>query len=200
MPMTPTLRPSRSKTVKGLTMPPRGEAPGVDGFFEDVVGREDGEVGPLLELDTQVERAAVELVVGDERRVGPHRAQRADLGLAGEEVEDGRALEGVAPVEVEHAIRAGALAPDDVGDARGAAGVDDLAVRSEPEARVGLGELEVVGIEARMNVRRVQGGEVNLPVELWSRGGVVVAAGGSAERAQRASDGQPRAAEQRPCA
>ena len=49
----------------------------------------------------------------------------AHLGLAAEEVEDGRALEAVARVEVEDALGARALAVEDVRHARDAADVRD---------------------------------------------------------------------------
>jgi hypothetical protein len=163
MPMTATLRPSRLKHGERLEQRAEGRGPGLLRILEQVVGREDGEAR-VLELEPQVEPAVVELVVGDDHRVGAHRTERLDLGLAVVEVEDGRALEAVAAVEVQGALRASALAPHDVADARGAADVDDAARLAEPEARVDLAELQVVREEARVDVARVDEREVHLPL------------------------------------
>ncbi|MFO0671824.1 MAG: hypothetical protein U0235_19740 [Polyangiaceae bacterium] len=90
---------------------------------ELVVRRQGSEPAPALELGGHVERTAVELVVADDGGVGAERRERADLGLTRVEVEDRRALEDVARVEVEGAPGARALAAEDVRHARDATDV-----------------------------------------------------------------------------
>ena len=82
--------------------------------------------------------ALVELVVADDHRVGADRARGPDLRLAEEVVEDGRPLEEVACVEVEHAVGARALATEDVRHGGDAADVRDAVVGPETELGVDL--------------------------------------------------------------
>src|SRR6185436_1029279 len=155
---------------------------------------EDGEAGVVLDLEGEVDVAAVELVVRHHHRVGAHRGHRLHLRLTGEEVEDRGALEAVAAVEVEHAGRTGALATDDVPDPRRAADVGDGERVAQAEPVVDLPELEVVREEARVDVGRVDQGQVDLTVE--PRGMRVVVAPGRAEgEARRGQQGEARGTE-----
>ncbi len=161
---------------EGMNDAAEGRGAGGGRVLEQVVRGEDGEVGPLLELDAEVQRAVVELVVRDQRDVGAHRGERPDLGLAVVEVEDRRALEAVAAVEVQDALGAGPLPADHVGDAGRAADVHDRARGPEAETGVRLGDLEVVREEPRVDVRGVDEGDVHLPLQR-RRGRGVGAAG-----------------------
>src|SRR5262249_48786365 len=124
-------------------------------IVEEVVRREHREARPLLELDPEVQGAAVELVIGDDHRVGAHRAERSHLGLARVEVEDGSALKAVAAVEVQDARCASPLATDDVRYAGGAADIDDGVRLAEAEPGIDLAELKVVREEPRVDVGRM---------------------------------------------
>ena len=94
------------------------------------------------------------------RRVERPPGEELVLDLAQVEVEDGRALEGVARVEVEHPVGLRALALEQRGQAGGAA--ERARLGDEPEVDVGLQRVEVVGQQARVDVRGVQQGEVHL--------------------------------------
>ncbi len=158
---------------------PVGRGPG---RRERVVGGEDREVRPLLELTLGVDGAVVELVVADGHGIGAHHAFGARLGLAVEEVEDGGALEDVAGVEVEHAVCARALAVHDVRHAGDAADVLHLTERSEAELGVDLQDLQGVRENARVDVRGVQEREADLAGLAGRARGLGAAATGGAAR------------------
>src|SRR5438270_505096 len=67
------------------------------------------------------------------------------------------------------------LAADDVRHARDAADVHDRFRRTEAEARVGLRDLKVVRIKARVDVGRMEDGQVHLTVQLRRLTGILAA-------------------------
>jgi hypothetical protein len=81
---------------------------GVDRILEQVVRRQQRELRPARDLIEQVDRAQVELVVADHRGVHAGVRQGPHLDLALEQVEHRGALEAVARVEPQRAVRRGA--------------------------------------------------------------------------------------------
>ncbi len=160
MPMTPTRRPFTSRMVYGAETFAAPLLLAVGGHVPGVVGRQQREGGEVTRLLHEVHRARVELVVADHRRVQPHVREEFELHLAVVEVEDGRALEAVARVQVEDAIRLRALALEDRRDAGGAA--ERARLGDEAQVRVRLQRREVIGDEPRVDVRGMKQGEANL--------------------------------------
>ncbi|MEZ4405585.1 MAG: hypothetical protein R3A52_03675 [Polyangiales bacterium] len=124
------------------------------------------------ELPREVERAAVELVVADDHGVDAGVREGAGLGLAPlKRIEDRRALEAVARVEVQESVGVTALALDEVVHARGAA--EGRALGAQAERQVGLVHLLVVGEQPRVPVGGVQEREAHVAAEVVGLAGRV---------------------------
>ena len=158
-------------------------------IVQQVVGREHRVVRPLEELGARVQRALVELVVGDHLRVDAHGAQRADLRFAVVVVEDRRALKAVPAIDVQHPVALGAFAGNSRRNAGDAADGRDGVGRAETKRGVVLRDLQGIGEEPRMDVRGVQQRELGLPVQLH-RGGVLGTARERRRADQREHEGQ----------